>query len=179
MLLRQPVPLPPKQLVLRQSALPRQLVPRKTVLLRQPALLPPQQLVLRQSAVTLPRWRALIPRWSVPLSPWQLVCRKTVLLRQSTPLTPKQVVFRQSALPRQSVPGKTALCRQSVPPPPKQLMKSTVVDESLSTNATRVLFQRRTTLYNMTQRSLFSINRTRYSLSTSFCQGHLPWLFQV
>ena len=37
-----------KQLVLRQSALPRQLVPGKIVLLRWPALLPHKQLVLRQ-----------------------------------------------------------------------------------------------------------------------------------
>ena len=34
-------------------------------------------------------------------------------------------------------------------------------------------------IYNMTLRSLFSINRTNISLGTSFCQGHLPWLFQV
>ena len=50
-LLRQPAHLPPKHLVLRQSALPRQLVPGKKVLLRQPVLLPPKQLVLRQSAL--------------------------------------------------------------------------------------------------------------------------------
>ena len=31
----------------------------------------------------------------------------------------------------------------------------------------------------MTLRSLFSMNRTNISLSTSFRQGHLPWLFQV
>ena len=29
----------------------------------------------------------------------------------------------------------------------------------------------------MTLRSLFSMNRTNISLSTSFRQGHLPWLF--
>ena len=84
-LLRQPVPLPPNQLVLRQSALLRQLVPRKTVLLRQPVLLSPKQLVVRKLALTLPRWKVLIPRWWVPLTPRQLVPRKTTLLRQSAP----------------------------------------------------------------------------------------------
>ena len=80
---------------------PKQVVPGKTMLLGQPVPLPCKQLVLRQSALALPRWRALIPRWSAPLSSRQLVPRKTALLRQPALLPHKQLALRQSALLRQ------------------------------------------------------------------------------
>ena len=115
----------PKQLV-RQSVLPRQAVPWKTVLLRQLVPLPPKQLTLRQLALTLPRQRVLILRWSAPLSSSQLIPKKTALPRQPAPPSPKQLVLRLSALPRLLVSGKIALLRQ----PPLLLHKQLVLRQS-------------------------------------------------